>query len=146
MQPLETRKGKEASELLAMINTCGSYTLHQAISAQDMGCSSPNIFSKSTVMMMCVKRIHKLTQKRIFHQSVMEWKDVVYDFIASWVRNNFLGTEGLPAPYEIRPCSPAPAIFSHYTSQASNCSSAAVVGIDGKPVLKCDKMWDITQS
>lgn len=52
----------------------------------------------------------------------------------------FLGTERMPVPYEVRSCSNAPAIFSHYTSQASNCSSTAVADIDGKLVLKCDKM------
>lgn len=129
-----------------MIHICGSHTLHQAILAQDRDCSSASIFSKSTVMIMCVKWTYNLIQERVFHQSIIEGKAVVCDFTASWVRNNFLGTEGMPAPYEIRPCSNAPAIFSHYTSQASNCSSAAVVGIDAKPVLKCDKMWDITQS
>lgn len=71
---------------------------------------------------------------------------MVYDFIASWVRNNFWGTEGMSAPYEIRPCSNAPAISSHCTSQTSNCSSAAVVGIDAKPVLKCDKMWELPKA
>jgi len=71
----------EVSELLSMINMWASHMLHQAIFGQEMGCSTPSIFSKSTFAMMYVKRVQKLTRKRVFHQSMLELEGLLHDFI-----------------------------------------------------------------
>ena len=73
--------GMEVSKLLPMISMYVFTHIAKAIFAQEMGCSTPSIFSKSTVTMMYVKRIQKLMQKRLFHQSMLDLKGLVYDFV-----------------------------------------------------------------
>lgn len=78
-QPLcKHRWGIEVSRLLPVISVCSSHLLHQA--TRGTGTGELLALSKSAVAVTYVSRVQKSTQKRLFHQSRLELKGLVYHF------------------------------------------------------------------